>query len=92
MASAHTRKKPAVAQARLTNDEWDTLYEVMDVRGIESISDAIREALRLLKEETRREVMAREVEDYYREHRAPALEGAVGVTQEDLDAADKSDW
>lgn len=92
MAPTEGRKTPAVAQVRLSSDEWETVYEVMDSHGIASISDAIREALKLLKNELRQEAMAKEIEDYYQGKPAPSPEGDPPVTQAELDEADKAEF
>jgi hypothetical protein len=86
------RRQQSIAQVRLGRNEWVELRETMKVLGLSSTSQALREALRLLHREARREAMAEGIERYYHGEPAPAPEGALPVSDADIEAADRSEW
>jgi hypothetical protein len=85
-------KQQTVAQVRLGKDEWAELRETMKALGMSSTSQALREALRLLHREARRETMAHGIERYYHGEPAPPPEGVPPVSAADIEAADRSEW
>lgn len=92
MSAEAARKHQTIAQVRLGRDEWTELRETMKTLGLTSTSQALREALRLLYREARREAMAHGIERYYRDEPAPPPEGALPVSAADIEAADRSEW
>lgn len=81
-----------VAQVRLNDDEWEELREAMRFLRISSTSDALREAIRALRRQTTELAAASEITEFYRGRLAPAPDGVLPVTQEDLDAADRAEF
>lgn len=92
MSLQSTERPPAPAQVRLSPEEWDSLTRTMRVLGLNSTSEALREALRLLHREAREIEATREIREFYGDHPVPPPEAAAPVTQADLDAADQSEW
>lgn len=92
MSAEVARRHPAIAQVRLGGAEWAELRETMKALGLSSTSEALREALRLLHREARREAMAQGIERYYHGEPAPAPEGVPPVSAADVEAADRYEW
>ncbi|WP_282703152.1 hypothetical protein [Streptomyces sp. CC219B] len=93
-----TRQKQAgsgatsVAQVRLRPDELADLQQVMQTLKLHSLSDALREGLRLLSREATEVAAAREIRDFYRGDQAPTPAGVLPATAEELAAADEIEW
>lgn len=82
-----------VVQVRLRPDEMADLRQVMDALNLPSLSDALREGLRLLSRNAAEVAAAKEIRTYY--HGAPAAPTPVGVapaTSDELSAADEIQW
>lgn len=92
MSTQTAERSPAPAQVRLSPHEWESLSRTMHVLDLDSTSDALREALRLLHREAREIEAAREIRAFYGHRPAPQPEAVAPVTQADLDAADESEW
>lgn len=82
-----------VAQVRLRPDEMADLRQVMDALNLPSLSDALREGLRLLSREAAEVAAADEIRSYYDgAPAAPTPAGVVPATAEELAAADETEW
>ncbi|MFI1654167.1 hypothetical protein ACH4ZU_04380 [Streptomyces sp. NPDC020472] len=88
--AAETAGTPA--QVRLSRQDWADLKETMAILRLESTSDALREAIRLLHREARQIEAARNIARFYGEGGAPGplLDGLV--TEADLAAADAAEF
>lgn len=82
----------SVAQVRLRPDELADLQRVMETLELHSLSDALREGLRLLSREAAEVAAAREIREFYRGDRAPSPEGVSPATAEELASADETEW
>ncbi|MET9393417.1 hypothetical protein ABZY20_23945 [Streptomyces sp. NPDC006624] len=82
----------SVAQVRLRPDEMEDLQRVMQTLQLHSLSDALREGLRLLSREATEVAASQDIRDFYRGAQAPAPEGVVPATEEELAAADEAEW
>lgn len=82
----------ALAQVRLTDREWDELRATMRVLHIDSTSDALREAIRMLRREAAERSAAHEISSFYGGDPAPVPDGVLPVTREDLEAADRAEF
>ncbi|MFE1325157.1 hypothetical protein [Streptomyces sp. NPDC058741] len=82
----------SVAQVRLRPDEMADLQQVMQTLRLHSLSDALREGLRLLFREAAEVAASRDIRDVYRGAQAPAPEGVVPATAEEPAAADETEW
>lgn len=96
--ASQTRRKQgdssatSVAQVRLRPDEMAELQQVMQTLQLHSLSDALREGLRLLSREATEVAAAQEIRDFYRGGQAPTPEGVPPATAEELAAADETEW
>ncbi|MFF1285442.1 hypothetical protein ACFVY4_32600 [Streptomyces sp. NPDC058299] len=82
----------SVAQVRLRPDELAELQQVMRTLDLHSLSDALREGLRLLSREATEVAAAQEIRDFYEGGRAPTPEGVRPATADELAAADETEW
>ncbi|MGW3952376.1 hypothetical protein ACWEKM_15935 [Streptomyces sp. NPDC004752] len=82
----------SVAQVRLRPDELANLQQVMQTLNLHSLSDALREGLRLLSREATEVAAAQEIRDFYRGGQAPTPEGVLPATADELAAADEIEW
>ncbi|GAA1926933.1 hypothetical protein GCM10009716_38750 [Streptomyces sodiiphilus] len=82
----------SVAQVRLRPDELAELEQVMQTLDLHSLSDALREGLRLLSREATEVAAAQEIRDFYQEGRAPTPAGVLPVTADELAATDEIEW
>ncbi len=92
MATSTANKHPASAQVRLDSNEWESMMHAMRVLDLQSASEALREGLRLLRQEATKVEAGREIRAFHQGHPAPVPEGVPTLTQADLDAADASEW
>lgn len=82
----------SVAQVRLRPDELADLQQVMRILDLHSLSDALREGLRLLSREAAEVAAAQEIRDFYQGTQAPTPAGVLPATAEELAAADETEW
>ncbi|KUL46792.1 hypothetical protein [Streptomyces regalis] len=82
----------SVAQVRLRPDELADLQQVMQTLKLHSLSDALREGLRLLSREATEVAASQEIRDFYRGDQAPTPEGVLPATADELAAADETEW
>ncbi|CBG72275.1 hypothetical protein SCAB_52401 [Streptomyces scabiei 87.22] len=82
----------SVAQVRLRPDELADLRRVMRTLNLHSLSDALREGLRLLSREAAEVAAAQEIRDFYQGASAPTPVGVVPATADELAAADDTAW
>jgi hypothetical protein len=59
---------------------------------LSTTSDALREGIRLLVREAGEIAAAQEIREFYGGAQAPLPEGVEGVTQDELDAVDATQW
>ncbi|MFG2683654.1 hypothetical protein [Streptomyces sp. NPDC048392] len=81
-----------VAQVRLKPDEMADLRLVMQSLNLASVSDALREGLRLLSREAAEVAASEEIRAFYKEDAAPIPTGALLATADELEAADEYEW
>ncbi|MFF3820851.1 hypothetical protein ACFYYD_30430 [Streptomyces bluensis] len=81
-----------VAQVRLRPDEMAALRLVMQSLNLPSVSDALREGLRLLSREAAEMAASEEIRAFYEGSPAPAPAGVLPATAEELAAADEIEW
>lgn len=81
-----------VAQVRLRPDEMADLRLVMQSLNLASVSDALREGLRLLSREAAELAASEEIRSFYRGATAPAPAGVLPATAEELAAGDEIEW
>ncbi|WP_406122072.1 hypothetical protein [Streptomyces sp. NBC_00989] len=81
-----------VAQVRLRPDEMADLRLVMQSLNLASVSDALREGLRLLSREAAEVAASEEIRAFYQGDAAPLPTGALPATAEELEAADEFEW
>ncbi|MYV99574.1 hypothetical protein GT354_15015 [Streptomyces sp. SID3343] len=67
----------------------ETLTRVMSTLGLASVSEALREGLRLLGREAAEVAAADEIRGFYGGEPAPLPEGVPAVTDAELAAADE---
>jgi Arc/MetJ-type ribon-helix-helix transcriptional regulator len=82
----------SVAQVRLRPDELADLQQVMQTLNLHSLSDALREGLRLLSREATEVAAAQEIRDFYQGAQAPTPAGVLPMTADELAAADETEW
>ncbi|WNM29159.1 hypothetical protein RKE30_01450 [Streptomyces sp. Li-HN-5-11] len=82
----------SVAQVRLRPDELADLQQVMQTLKLHSLSDALREGLRLLSREATEVAAAHEIRDFYQGGQAPTPAGVLPATADELAAADETEW
>jgi hypothetical protein len=96
--ASQTRRKQgdssatSVAQVRLRPDEMADLQQVMQILELHSLSDALREGLRLLSREATEVAASQEIRDFYQGAKAPTPTGVLPATADELAAADKTEW
>ncbi|MFI2509481.1 hypothetical protein [Streptomyces sp. NPDC018972] len=96
--TSQTRRKQgdsgatSVAQVRLRPDEMADLQQVMQTLQLHSLSDALREGLRLLSREATEVAAAQEIRDFYGGTQAPTPEGVLPAAADELAAADETEW
>ncbi|MER5208422.1 hypothetical protein [Streptomyces sp. NPDC002825] len=88
--AAETAGTPA--QVRLSRQDWADLRETMAILRLESTSDALREAIRLLHREARQIEAARNIARFYGEGGSPGPLLDELVTEADLAAADAAEF
>ncbi|MFJ9747343.1 hypothetical protein [Streptomyces chartreusis] len=81
-----------VAQVRLRPDEMADLRLVMQSLNLPSVSDALREGLRLLSREAAEVAASEEIRTFYQGGPAPTPAGVLPATEEELAAADEIEW
>ncbi|WP_262007438.1 hypothetical protein [Streptomyces sp. FIT100] len=81
-----------VAQVRLRPDEMADLRLVMQSLNLPSVSDALREGLRLLSREAAEVAASEEIRAFYQGVPAPTPAGVLPATAEELAAADEIEW
>lgn len=81
-----------VAQVRLRPDEMADLRLVMQSLNLASVSDALREGLRLLSREAAEVAASEEIRAFYQGAPAPTPAGALPATADELEAADEIEW
>ncbi|MEU0677194.1 hypothetical protein ABZ330_30690 [Streptomyces sp. NPDC006172] len=81
-----------VAQVRLRPDEMADLRLVMQSLNLASVSDALREGLRLLSREAAELAASEEIRSFYQGATAPAPAGVLPATAEELAAGDEIEW
>ncbi|MFC8517804.1 hypothetical protein [Streptomyces sp. NPDC057257] len=81
-----------VAQVRLRPDEMADLRLVMQSLKLPSVSDALREGLRLLSREAAEVAASEEIRAFYQGGPAPAPAGVLPATEEELTVADEIEW
>ncbi|MEU4882086.1 hypothetical protein OIE82_16345 [Streptomyces althioticus] len=82
----------SVAQVRLRPDELADLHQVMRTLHLGSLSEALREGLRLLSREAAEVAASQEIRDFYEGAQAPTPEGVRPATEDELAAADETEW
>jgi hypothetical protein len=81
-----------VAQVRLRPDEMADLRHVMETLQLSSLSDALREGLRLLSREAAEMAAAEEIRAFYKGQPAPTPAGVLPISTEEVEAADDTEW
>ncbi|MFK0285610.1 hypothetical protein ACIQVL_34830 [Streptomyces sp. NPDC090499] len=81
-----------VAQVRLRPDEMADLRLVMQALSLPSVSDALREGLRLLSREAAEVAAAEQIRSFYQGEHAPTPAGVLPATAEELSAGDEIEW
>jgi hypothetical protein len=81
-----------VAQVRLRPDEMADLRHVMETLQLGSLSDALREGLRLLSREAAEMAAAEEIRAFYKGQPVPTPAGVLPISTEELEAADDTEW
>lgn len=81
-----------VAQVRLRPDEMADLRLVMQTLSLTSLSDALREGLRLLSREAAEVAASEEIRSFYKGAPAPSPAGVAPATADELEAADETEW
>ena len=92
VSSIKDRRRGKLAQVRLQADEVEALHQAMRTLNLVSTSDALREGLRLLVREAAEAGAAEEIRSYYEGQPAPLPEGAVAPSEDELRAADETEW
>ncbi|GAA0539629.1 hypothetical protein GCM10010390_47010 [Streptomyces mordarskii] len=90
-SGSHSRSTE-VAQVRLRPDEMADLRLVMQSLNLPSISDALREGLRLLSREAAEVAASEEIRTFYQGAPAPTPAGVLPATAEELAAGDEIEW
>lgn len=91
-ASIKDRRRGHLAQVRLQADDAEALQQAMRTLNLASTSDALREGLRLLVREAAEVGAAEEISSYYENRSAPLPEGAPAPSEDELRAADETEW
>lgn len=81
-----------VAQVRLRPDEMADLRLVMQALSLPSVSDALREGIRLLSREAAEMAASEEIRTFYHGAPAPTPAGVLPATAEELAAGDEIEW
>jgi hypothetical protein len=81
-----------VAQVRLQADELSELRDAMRLLSLTTMSEALREGIRLLTREAREVTAAEEIRRFYGGKPAPLPDGVAPATEEELAAADSEQW
>jgi hypothetical protein len=68
------------------------LRQVMQALDLHSLSDALREGLRLLSREAAEIAASEEIHSFYQGAQAPTPAGVLSATEEELAAADETEW
>ncbi len=79
-------------QIWLDDNEWDSLTAAMRILGLGSTAEALREGLRLLRQEARQVEAANAISACCGGRAVPVPEGVLPVTPADLEAADNVEW
>lgn len=82
----------APAQVRLSAQDWAALRETMRILDLETTSQALREAIRLLHREARQIQAAQRIAAFYADAGPPFPVTDALVTEDDLAAADRAEW
>jgi hypothetical protein len=82
----------APAQVRLSAQDWTDLRETMSILDLETTSQALREAIRLLHREARQIQAAQSIAEFYADAEPPPPVTDALVTEADLAAADRAEW
>lgn len=91
LKGSHSRSTE-VAQVRLRPDEMAALRLVMQSLNLASVSDALREGLRLLSREAAEVAASEDIRAFYQGAPAPTPAGVAPATAEELAAADEIEW
>ncbi len=91
-AGASPPPTSSVAQVRLQAEELSELRDAMRLLDLTSMSQALREGIRLLTREAREVAAAEEIRRFYGGKPAPLPEGVTSATDEELAAADSEQW
>lgn len=81
-----------MAQVRLRSDEMAALREVMRALNLSSMSDALREGLRLLAREAAEVTAAEQIRAFYDGAQVPLPDAVAAPTADELVAADNAQW
>ncbi|OLZ74121.1 hypothetical protein AVW11_00795 [Streptomyces amritsarensis] len=65
---------------------------VMQTLNLTSLSDALREGLRLLSREAAEVAASEEIRSFYKGAQAPTPAGVAPATADELEAADEIEW
>jgi hypothetical protein len=79
-------------RVHLFSEDRAKLQEIMGILHLDSTSEAIHKAIRMLHREALEIRASEEIAAFYPGGKAPVPDGVAEVTQEELDAADRSDW
>lgn len=77
---------------RLQADELVELRDAMRQLGLTTMSEALREGIRLLTREAREITTAEEIRRFYGGKSAPLPDGVAPAMAEELAAADSEQW
>jgi hypothetical protein len=80
------------AQVRLSAQDWADLREAMRILDLETASEALGEAIRLLHRVARQIHAAQSIAEFYADAEPPLPVTEVLVTEVDLAAADRAEW
>ncbi|MEV7864707.1 hypothetical protein AB0P17_01055 [Streptomyces sp. NPDC088124] len=81
-----------MAQVRPRPDELEYLQQVMQTLKLHSLSDALREGLRLLSREAAEVAASRDIREFYQGAQAPTPAGVLPATADEPAAADEPEW
>jgi hypothetical protein len=81
-----------VVQVRLQGAELAALQQVMRQLHLSSLSEALREGIRLLVREAAEIGAAEDIRAFYGEQPAPLPEGVIPATEQELAAVDAEQW
>ncbi|WP_232838645.1 hypothetical protein [Streptomyces geranii] len=77
---------------RLRPDELADLQQVVRTLQLHSLSDALREGLRLLSREATEVAASQEIREFHQCAQAPTTAGVPAATEAELAAADETEW